>query len=78
MIDNFEVMAYNSGFTVWHYNTNDDIEKVLSPNYFVEARSLINQGRGADVVFITVANDVYLRKFCITNCGEVVLQKINM
>lgn len=78
MIDNLEVMSYNGGFTIWHYHTKDDIEKVLSANYFIEARDVINQGCCADVIYITVANDVYLRKFCITNTGDVILQKINM
>ena len=45
------ILAYNNGFTMWHYRTDDKFEEVIREGYFDNARTLVSDG---DIVICTV------------------------
>ena len=48
---NLSVIAYNNGFTMWHYNTQDDLVSILTDDtYFKNIWAL---GARGDVMYIT-------------------------
>ncbi|MFO1152256.1 MAG: hypothetical protein U1E42_01140 [Rhodospirillales bacterium] len=44
------VLAYANSFSLWHYDTEDDVEEVLAPGYFDEMTKLARRG---DLVFVS-------------------------
>lgn len=57
---NMSVVAYANGFTLWHYTTQDPMEKIEDLYYFVEINNLIRTG---DVVYILTNGLCYQRQF---------------
>lgn len=51
---NMSVIAYANGFTLWHYNTEDEIDKVLKDNYFEKIYTLSRTG---DIIIINAKKD---------------------
>jgi hypothetical protein len=48
---NLSVLAYANGFTLWHYNSANDNQKMVGlPSYFSEAGDMLSVG---DIVIIS-------------------------
>ena len=67
------VLAYASGFTIWHYKTQDPYEKIEEPNYFNEINDLIRTG---DVIYILTNGLCYQRQFVKMKDKSISLIKI--
>ena len=46
-------VAYNNGFTIWHYRTNDEWNEVHRPYYWEDAETLLRPG---DALYLECRN----------------------
>lgn len=71
--NNWSVIAYANGWTLWHYTTKDPIETVLSEEYFKSIYTLCNVG---DVFYISTPEGTYQRAIKEVNKDKVVLEAL--
>lgn len=50
--NNLSVLAYSSGFTLWHYRTHDELSTVKDRGYFNTATNMLRVG---DAIYAQVA-----------------------
>lgn len=63
--NNFGMLAYAGGFSVWIYSTNDDtIEQVAGDGYFDNAYTLLNPG---DLIICRCADETMVRTISFKN-----------
>lgn len=50
---NLNVIAYANGFTMWHYKSTDDLETIMTDNYFQNIYRLCATG---DLIIVNSSN----------------------
>ena len=70
----FGMLAYAGGFSVWFYSTNDDtIEQVAGDGYFDNAYTLLNPG---DLIICRCADATMVRTISFENVSKVILGEV--
>ena len=55
---NMSVIAYANGFTLWHYKSDTDLEKIETPGYFDKIQTLMAIG---DIIVINAKDGTAIR-----------------
>lgn len=70
----FGILAYAGGFSVWIYTTNNDtIEQVAGDGYFDDAYALLNPG---DLIICRCADETMVRTISFENKTKVILGEV--
>ncbi len=68
---NLSVLAYASGFTLWHCKApKDPIDAVVSDNYFRDAADMLTAG---DLIMVTAANGARIVAVALADIDTVVV-----
>ena len=71
---NLSVLAYASGFTLWHCKApKDSIDEVVSNNYFCEASDMLTAG---DLVMVTASNGARIVSVALADIETVVVASL--